>query len=546
MKNVEKNKMKMKTIKILTSVLLFNIAFSANSQELFNVEIEPTTINNAPAIHSFSWGKTSDDKWLIVGGRIDGLHQRQPFAAFLESDNNKNIFIVDPIGNQTWQADLSVLPASIYEQLQSTNQEFIQRNNTLYVIGGYGFSTTINDHVTYDKLTAIDIDGVSNAIINNASITPYFRQIQDTLFAVTGGQLGYLDSTFYLAGGQYFKGSYNPMGPNNGPGFIQAYTDEIRQFKLTDDGTTITIYDNLILHDQANLHRRDYNMSPQIFPNGNEGFTMWSGVFDPNDLPYLNSIDVVAGGYTVNNTFTQYLSQYHSAKVPIYDVNDNAMHTLFFGGISQYTLDANNNLVQDNDVPFVKTISRVTRLNDGTMQEVKLNIEMPTLVGAGAEFIPIKDSVIYYTHDILDINAIPQEKTLIGYIVGGIESTLPNIFTINDGTQSSASNVVFKVYINKSTAGMHEKILTGETIFNLSIFPNPASNLVNLSFNIPDNNQVKVDIFNALGQYIYSKSYENTIGKENLSLDISNYTSGKYIVRINGNNYTYEQSFIKQ
>jgi len=536
----------MKKLNFYASALFLAFAFTANSQELFNVEIEPIAINNSPAIHSFSWGKTTDGKWLIVGGRIDGLHQRQPFSAFEESFNNKNIFIVDPLANTTLNADLSVLPAPIFEQLQSTNQEFFQRDSVLYVIGGYGFSTTQNDHVTYDKLTAIDVEGVTNAIINGNSIVPFFRQIQDTLFAVTGGQLGYLDSTFYLAGGQYFKGRYNPMGPNNGPGFIQAYTDEVRQFKLNDDGTTITIYDESPLHDQANLHRRDYNMSPQIFPNGNEGFTIWSGVFDPNDLPYLNSVDVVAGGYTVNNTFTQYLSQYHSAKVPIYDVNDNAMHTLFFGGMSQYTLDANNSLVQDDNVPFVKTISRVTRLNDGTMQEVKLNIEMPTLVGAGAEFIPVHDTSIYYNDEILDINNVPQQKTLIGYIVGGIESTLPNIFTINDGTQSSASNVVFKVYINKSTVGLHEEVLTGKNIFNLSVYPNPSTNLINLSFNVPDNNQVNVDIYNTLGQSVYTKTYKNIIGKQDLSIDITNFTVGKYIVRINGNNYSYEQSFIKK
>ena len=536
----------MKKINLYASALFIVFIFTANSQELFNVEIEPVAINNSPAIHSFSWGKSTDDKWIIIGGRIDGLHQRQPFAAFQESANNKNVFLVDPNNNQTLSADLSVLPVSIYEQLQSTNQEFYQRDNNLYVIGGYGFSTTQNDHVTYDKLTAIDVDGLANAIVNGTSITPYFRQIQDTLFAVTGGQIGYLDSTFYLAGGQYFKGRYNPMGPNNGPGFIQAYTDEIRQFKLNDDGINITIYDTLTLHDQTNLHRRDYNMSPQIFPNGDEGFTMWSGVFDPNDLPYLNSVDVTNGTYIVNNSFTQYLSQYHSAKIPIYDVNDNAMHTLFFGGLSQYTLDQNNNLVQDDNVPFVKTISRVTRLNDGNMQEVKLNIEMPTLVGAGAEFIPVHDTSLYYTDEILDINAIPQQKTLIGYIVGGIESTLPNIFTINDGTQSNASNVVFKVYINKSTVGLHEEVLTGKNIFNLSIYPNPSTNLINLRFNIPDNNQVKVDIYNTLGQSVYTKTYENSIGKQNFSIDITNFTVGKYIVRINGNNYSYEQSFIKK
>ncbi|HIP35945.1 MAG TPA: T9SS type A sorting domain-containing protein [Crocinitomix sp.] len=534
-----------KTIKI-ASVLALTLSFNTFAQEEFNVEIEPVVITNSPAIHSFAFGQTTDEKWVIVGGRMDGLHQRQPFAAFQENDNNKNVFVVDPISNQTYSASLSVLPTSIYEQLQSTNQEFYQRNNTLYVIGGYGYSTTADEHLTYANLTAIDIDGLSNAVINGNSILPYFRQIEDSLFAVTGGQIGYLDSVFYLAGGQYFEGRYNPMGPNNGPGFIQEYTDEVRLFKLSDDGTSLTVYEETEFYDQTNLHRRDYNMIPQIFPNGDKGFTMYSGVFDPNDLPYLNSVDVTESAYTVNNSFTQYLSQYHSAKIPVFDINSNAMHTLFFGGMSQYTLDANNALVQDDDVPFVKTISKVTRLTDGSMQEVKLNIEMPTLLGAGAEFIPLISSGLYLDDEILDINAVPNSKTLIGYIVGGIESTLPNIFFINDGTQSSASNVVFKVYINKSTVGLHEQVITGSQVFNLNVFPNPVINKVNVDFFVPDNNPVMVNVYNSLGQSVYQKNIENQIGKQNLTIDFENMAKGAYIVKIEGTNYSFEQSFIKK
>ena len=212
-------------------LLVFSQTFfnSAHSQEEFTVLIEPISIANAPSVHSYSWGKTSDGKWVIIGGRIDGLHRRQPFAAFLENDNNKSVYIIDPVVNQTWSKSLSVLQSSIFEQLQSTNQEFYQKENTLYIIGGYGFSATQNDHITYDKLTAIDIDGLANAVINSTTILPYFRQITDSNLAVTGGQLGLLNDIFYLCGGQYFEGRYNPMGPNNGPGFIQNYTEEIMQ-----------------------------------------------------------------------------------------------------------------------------------------------------------------------------------------------------------------------------------------------------------------------------------------------------------------------------
>ncbi|MBK9718257.1 MAG: hypothetical protein IPO85_12235 [Saprospiraceae bacterium] len=41
-------------------------------------------------------------------------------------------------------------------------------------------------------------------------------------------------------------------------------------------------------------------------------------------------------------------------------------------------------MVQDNNVPFVRTIARVTRDASGTMAEYKLPIAMPTLLGAGS------------------------------------------------------------------------------------------------------------------------------------------------------------------
>ena len=62
-------------------------------QTLFSVEIEPLSVSSAPGLHSFSFGKTSNGKWVFVGGRVDGLHSRQPWAAFLASDNNTSIYV---------------------------------------------------------------------------------------------------------------------------------------------------------------------------------------------------------------------------------------------------------------------------------------------------------------------------------------------------------------------------------------------------------------------------------------------------------------------
>ncbi len=517
-------------------------AVTVTAQETFNVEIEPLTITNAPGLHSFAYGKTSDNKWVLVGGRTDGLHQRQPFAAFGENDNNKEVFVIDPANNQVWSADLSVLPSSVYEQLQSTNQEFIQRNNTLYVFGGYGYSTSNSDHITYPYITAIDIDGIASAVIAGSAITSHFRQIMNQNMALTGGQIGYLDSTFFLCGGQKFTGRYNPMG---GATYVQVYGNSIREFELIDDGTNLSMANYSQTNDPTHLHKRDYNMSPQIFPNGDHGFTMWSGVFDANDLPYLYPVDVTAAGHTAITGFNQYLSQYHSAKLPIYDADSNAMHTVFFGGMSQYTMDNTGNLVQDDNVPFVKTISMVTRFSDGSMVETNLDIEMPTLVGSGAEFIPVTDANLYLEKEILNINDVPNSRTLVGYIYGGIESSQPNIFFSNNGTQSSASSLIFKVYINKVTVGTQNIDLNGDNMYNLSVFPNPVSDLVNVAYFVPNLNNHSLTVFDVTGNEIFKMELPKSIGRHNNNLDFSAYPSGTFIIKIVGGSYSTVQKVIK-
>ena len=530
---------------IFFSLLIINSSFA---QEEFSISIEPIEINGALNVHSFSWGKTSDGKWIIIGGRIDGLHQRQPFAAFLASSNNTDVFLIDPENNQTWSASLSVLPASIYEQLQSTNQEFYQRENTLYVIGGYGYSSTENEHITYSNLTAIDVDELAVAIMNGSEITSHFRQISDAILAVTGGQLGYLNNTFYLCGGQFFEGRYNPMGPGHGPGFTQEYSDEIRMFEINDDGNTMLLENYNALHDTENLHRRDYNMSPQIFPNGDSGFTMFSGVFqEVIDLPFLNSVNITSTGYNVNNDFNQYLSQYHSAKIPIFDAAANSMHTVFFGGMSQFTQDENGNLIEDINVPFVKTISKVTRFSDGSMTESKLDIEMPTLLGSGAEFIPIDNNLYFNEQDIVNLNELPNGDTLIGYIYGGIESTQENIFFINNGTQSSASNQIFKVYINKSLLGTEENTIGESDIYNVILFPNPMQNNITLNLYIPTTEEHIIEINDLLGRTIKSIKINKPIGKHSVKIDLTNVSSGEYILSIKSNhNYFSNKIILKE
>ena len=281
-----------KVIYALVAVLFWLSTAQAQVANGYSISLEPLSITGFSGLQSYAKAQYQD-KILLIGGRTDGLHRRQPFASFAASDNNTNIIVIAPATQQIWQTSINILPNNLKEQLQSTNMQFIQRENTLYLIGGYGFSATANDHLTYNKLTAVDIPNLINAVQNNQPIAPFFRQITNPIFALTGGQMGRIDSSFYLVGGQKFDGVYNPMGPTHGPGFSQEYSNQIRRFKIQDDGTSLRIYDVSTTTDSVNLHRRDYNMLPQIFSENRHGFTAFSGVFQANiDLPYLNSVDI--------------------------------------------------------------------------------------------------------------------------------------------------------------------------------------------------------------------------------------------------------------
>lgn len=450
----------------------------------FQIYLEPMSIPNLGGLQSFAYAQ-HEGKWLIIGGRLDGLHRRQPFASFDIAGHNNQLLVVDPATQQKWSAPLSTLPVALQEQFSSTNMEFEQSGNYLYLVGGYGYSNTAADHITYDRLVAVNVPEVMQAVIEGASLAAHFRWVSDPLFAVTGGHLTKIYDTYHLVGGQKFMGRYNPMGPTHGPGFVQEYTNQIRKFRISDDGVTLSVQHLPAFTDANQLHRRDYNVVSQILPNGEEGATAFSGVFQATvDLPYLNSVNIDSNGYTPNNGFSQYYNHYHCAVLPLYAAAENQMHTIFFGGIAQF-YDSLGVLVQDNNVPFVRTIARVTRSADGSMAEYKLPVEMPAFLGAGSEFIPLETLPIY-ANEVIKLDELSSDTTLVGYIYGGIASTEANIFWINTGVESSANSQIFKVYVVKNGVSSTDEInMQSVGSLQMQIYPNPNNGVFGVKFQMP-------------------------------------------------------------
>lgn len=501
------------------TLLLMTCLLSIQAQTTFNYDVvlTPVSVSGLPGLHSYAFGQ-HNGKWLIIGGRKDGLHARQPFNSFPETQNNTDIYVVDVATHQSWSASVNSLPTGLKEQLQSTNMSFYQDENTLFIIGGYGFSTSVNDHVTFANLTSIDVPGVINAIVNGTSISDYFKQITNSNLAITGGQLGKMGATYYLVGGQQFDGRYNPMGM---PTYTQNYSNQIRKFSIQNTVNSLSISGYEAVTDVIHLHRRDYNLLPQVFPDGELGYTISSGVFQiAADLPFLYPVDIKASGYFAQQNFNQYLSNYHSGKVGLYDTNLNQMHNLFFGGMSQYHYE-NGSLIQDDTVPFVKTISRTTRTATGGLFEYQLPVEMPNLKGTGAEFIYNK-TLPHYSNEVIQLNENVPNEFVIGHLYGGIESSNASAFTTNQTNQTVADPTVYEVKLVKNN-NLNVQQINGENPFKLVVYPNPTStDSIDVQFEMPYATTVSYYIASLDGKVAEEGDIEDIhVGITKMKFDIS-------------------------
>lgn len=537
--NITANRITVRTIISLLMTLLFAAGLNAQPVKL---RVEAVNFPYFTGLQSFSHA-FQDQYLVLIGGRLDGLHKRRPFESFDANGNNTTIYVHDVESGETYTYPVTAMAYPLNDQLQSTNMEFYQDGDRLILIGGYGYSTQQANHTTYPYLLSIDLPCLIEKIKTDESPAECITVIEDDRMAVTGGQLSKLaDGRYYLVGGQFFDGLYNPMGPTHGPGFTQEYTDEVRRFRLHDNGSGLEIADYEAWHDELNLHRRDYNMARVLLENGDPGLVAFSGVFQHMvDLPFLNAVVIDTSGYEVNNDFAQYYCQYHSARVVLYDNARKENHVVFLGGISQFYNDASGNRVEDQDVPFVKTISGVTVRENGELTEWVLKDTLPGYLGAGAEFIPNQELVNEW--GMIDMEEWePDREYLLGYMVGGIEADIPNSFFLN-GDYSGASNMVFAVYGTVSTTGTYDQNMVQNPL-GFDVFPNPAREYIDVNIEVPGPGTVYFYLQDTQGTIIYDwESPAPTAGKFKTRLNLDeDIPVGTYIL---GMSFGYYMRFRK-
>ena len=169
------------------------------------------------------------------------------------------------------------------------------------------------------------------------------------------------------------------------------------------------------------------------------------------------------------------------------------MHSFFFGGIARY-YDVGGVLTADDDVPFVKTIARVTRTSNGTMTETKLDTEMPNYLGAGSEFI-VNPNLVRYSNGVLKWDSIQTDSIFLGHIYGGIESTAPNVFFSNQANVSSASSTIYAVSFKKKVSGAQNPLTRKPSSLQFQVYPNPSEHLIHVQFYLKEKSPVIIQDF---------------------------------------------------
>ena len=514
------------------AALLFSSAVGAQSFP-FDVHLKTHNINNAPAIQSYSIG-THNGMWMVMGGRIDGLHQRQPWQSFNAAGENLSIYVIDPDSNYVWSAPLSGFNNdSLEAQLKATNPNFHQEGDYLTVIGGYGLLNNV--HITHPRITVIDVPQMIASIQQDGTVdTTAVWTTTDTLLQNTGGRLHFKDSLYYLVGGHKFMGAYNPMGHNT---YTQTYASAIRPFAYEIVAGEIEIDHYPAWVDTTELHRRDFNVTPMIDASGYLYFTAWSGVFKhPMDMPFLNAVEFSDTGWSVVPNFFQYYNHYHTASASMFSTSTGSMYTGFFGGIAQYYMQ-NGAMVQDNNVPFVKTVSMVEKRLDGTYQEYVLPIEMPGYFGASAEFI-YNPELFSLSHNIVELDSLGNDTITLGWIYGGINSPAKNVFFGNMTNNSSASNNIVEVqlYRNSGIGWIENNWSTGN--LGVQIAPNPSRG--EFSFYLECHKPIdhlSISINNVAGQEVWRNELNNlSTGRSSQSFGELDLSPGIYHVT-----FSYEQ-----
>lgn len=434
----------------------------------FEIAIEVSDFQLPIGLQSFVYA-TYDNKWLLLAGRVNGMHGFNPTNNFPPRAQNGNIYVVDPVRKTVVSRSLtdpsSGLSQAQIETLSVTAPQYTQSGSTLYMVGGYGFDSATGSFSTKSTLTAIDVPGLISWVEGSkGKAVNSMRQTSHPLLQVTGGFLTRTapHQPFLLIFGQSFTGAYT----GSGAGYTQVYTQQVRPFQLIDNGTDLYIKPGKEFPRNPNYRRRDLSVLPIVQQSGNSyslGVVALSGVFTLDAGVWTVPVLINGDGTSLMpspsdpNTFKQGMNNYDCARTGLFSKERNEMYMLLFGGISYLTVSGGS-FVPDSEDPFINSVTTVQIDAQGSFHQYLMENEYPLILspfgdighpllfGAEARFITA-NTLPTFPNGVFSFDALGSSRILLGHIVGGIQSSQAN----NSAPliDSAASPYIFSVYLQR-------------------------------------------------------------------------------------------------
>lgn len=102
------------------------------------------------------------------------------------------------------------------------------------------------------------------------------------------------------------------------------------------------------------------------------------------------------------------------------------------------------------------------------------------------------------------------------------ECDYPGIIALEPFMNSTASTSCFEI------TNVQDNI----TVDRLDVFPNPTNGIINISFDVKENQDIEINVINALGKNVYNKSFNNQFGMVNEEINLSSFAEGVYFIGI--------------
>ena len=156
------------------------------------------------------------------------------------------------------------------------------------------------------------------------------------------------------------------------------------------------------------------------------------------------------------------------------------------------------------------------------------------------------DSLINWTYSgniNLDVTISNTNQATISVLNSGWTGSDTITFIANDeGGKTDSDTAIFTVNgpsaINEKTNAIPDQFTVKQN------YPNPFNPSTTVSFGLPDRSAIQLDVFNLLGQNIYSVKQKFSAGFHTITIDAGQWPAGTYIYRIQAGQYSENKKMI--